>query len=272
MQSSPTIVPPWDAPMDWGGGNSRAEDLLAPTETPYCIQTPRATLDQMPTTRSEALDKLKSRVAQRQATILASKSTQNPKHKRGTVAPMPPLAGSTETPRVLTNINRGGSPALSRDEGHGTCTPECGRKPFLKRRDRGVPAVSAGGPLPDWSAVRPKTQSRLDPNLILNKPKCHKAKENKVQQSLGGNLARGPPSHGWHTGRRKGWPSKHPAALLSPPVSVGPMRRARRNLYEAIGGKESALEEMMFEDPLAPLMSQVERLLISMEQATRQLK
>jgi hypothetical protein len=130
--------------------------------------------------------------------------------------------------------------------------------------------------------VRPKTQSRLDPNLILNKPKYQKAKENRGQQlqKLRGDLSSKSQRHA-HAGRRKGCSSTvvHPAVQLSPPYSVAPVIKARRNLYDVIGGKESTLEETLFDkdlhepllDPLAPLMTQVERLLISMEQATRRL-
>ncbi|KAL4522746.1 hypothetical protein Ndes2526A_g00902 [Nannochloris sp. 'desiccata'] len=39
------------------------------------------------------------------------------------------------------------------------------KKPYLKRRSIAIPMQHQG--VPDWSAVKPRTQSKLDPNLIL---------------------------------------------------------------------------------------------------------
>jgi hypothetical protein len=48
-------------------------------------------------------------------------------------------------------------------------TTATGKKPYLKRRSVAIPMQHQG--VPDWSGVKPKTQSKLESNLILHRQK-----------------------------------------------------------------------------------------------------
>ncbi|KFM26569.1 hypothetical protein F751_2156 [Auxenochlorella protothecoides] len=118
------------------GGSSGADGAedVGPRPSPPCSQQPP--LQAPPQQRLQALSRLKQRAAARHTSVLSS----------------------AQRPVLLTDAGTQilGTPSAS--------WPTVAAKPFLKRRTSAVQSQRL-----DWSGVGPRTTTKLDPNLILDR-------------------------------------------------------------------------------------------------------
>jgi len=115
---------------------------------------------------SAALVRLKQAVVRRQAKQLATTGSIVTIQKTGErhesfLSTGKTVGNKMEDVRMRSKTTSSAVP----DEVPTTAVPSTASKPFLKRRSQAIPMQQ----IPDWSAVKPRTHSKLDPNLILRK-------------------------------------------------------------------------------------------------------
>ncbi|KAL6780984.1 hypothetical protein ACKKBG_A09290 [Auxenochlorella protothecoides x Auxenochlorella symbiontica] len=192
------------------GGSSGADGAedVGPRPSPPCSQQPP--LQAPPQQRLQALSRLKQRAAARHTSVLSS--AQRSRSASPEVGPPPGDAaahapGSAALPHRATRLAP--SPVLLTDAGTqvldtpAASSPTVAAKPFLKRRTSAVQSQRL-----DWSGVGPRTTTKLDPNLILDRTPG----SSRSNSSAGTPTARALQGGG----RRGGVLEKGPTSLAGP--------------------------------------------------------